>query len=249
MKCRGKALCGVVGTGLRPSVAGGSLRGWRIRPGTSAGSLGPKWAGKTLAVFPSDPPICRGSLPIPVDPLTVGGPLPSMGIPPLPQPPFRGTSPVCPASTFPPPSLPYPQDPCGQRGPQRAEDQVQYLRRLPRAQVGRGNSDHIPFLASILPRIPPPSVDPLMVGGPLQAWEPLPSPSQPSGAPALSCLHFSSALPSPTSYPVTGGVLPSPLVSVAPHQCLVCALVVRRHKLHVLLLCHLDSAPRKGQNI
>ena len=39
------------------------------------------------------------------------------------------------------------------------------------------------------------------------------------------------------------GFLPSPQVSVVPQWCLVSALVVRRHEFHVLLVCHLDSAP------
>ena len=54
--------------------------------------------------------------------------------------------------------------------------------------------------------------DPLAMSGPLQAWEPLPSPSHPSGVLFPSHLHFSFLSPSfPTmSYPVTWGFLPSP---------------------------------------
>ena len=42
-------------------------------------------------------------------------------------------------------------------------------------------------------------------GGSLQAWEPLPPLSHPSGVPVLSSLHFSSPLSPPTSYRFTWG--------------------------------------------
>ena len=47
----------------------------RTRPGTPAGSLGPKWVCKTLAPFPSNPLNSRGSFPVPVHPLVVSGTL------------------------------------------------------------------------------------------------------------------------------------------------------------------------------
>ena len=57
----GVTLGGCVCAGPRLSAAGGSLRGWRIRPGTSMGSPGPKWAGGTLAVLPSNSLLSQGS--------------------------------------------------------------------------------------------------------------------------------------------------------------------------------------------
>ena len=83
---------------LRTRVAGGGLGGQRIRPGISAGSWGPKWAGETwphsllisaLPMVPQFPPSGVGSLP-------------------LPQPPLRGTSPVPPPLLLPPHPTSYP---------------------------------------------------------------------------------------------------------------------------------------------
>ena len=44
-----KALGGSTGAAFRPSAARGGLGGWRIWPGTSVGSQGPKCVGETLA--------------------------------------------------------------------------------------------------------------------------------------------------------------------------------------------------------
>ena len=52
-ECRGGALGGGVGAGLGLCVAGGRLRGQRIRPWSPRGSPVPKWTGKALAPFPS----------------------------------------------------------------------------------------------------------------------------------------------------------------------------------------------------
>ena len=65
---------------------------------------------------------------------------------------------------------------------------------------------------SSLPPIPrgplPFAVDPFVVSVPLQAWESLPSPRCPSGAPVLSCLHFSSPLTAPQVLSGRSGVPP-----------------------------------------
>ena len=54
-ECRGRALGGGVGAGLRLYMAGGRLRGQRIRPRSPTCSPVPKWTGKALAAFPSVP--------------------------------------------------------------------------------------------------------------------------------------------------------------------------------------------------
>ena len=86
-------------------------------------------------------------------------------------------------------------------------------------------------------------VDPLAVSGPLQASAPLPCPSRPSGALLPSHLHLSYPVALPHVLSSHSGVPPVPLGVKVPHQCLVGALVVRRHGLCILLLRHLDSAP------
>ena len=80
---------------LRTRVAGGGLGGLRIRPGISAGSWGPKWAGETWprSLLILCPP--NGS---PISPFR-------RGIPSLPPAAPQGHQP-CPTSTSPPPSLP-----------------------------------------------------------------------------------------------------------------------------------------------
>ena len=78
---------------LRIHAAGGGLSGQRIRPGISAGSSRPKWAGKMLAILPSDPLPSQRSPPFPSQ----------CGIPsPTPAAPQGHHS--CPASTSPPPT-------------------------------------------------------------------------------------------------------------------------------------------------
>ena len=72
-ECRGRALGGGVGMELGLCMAGGRLRGQRIRPGSPTGSLVPKWTGKALAPFPSIlcaplPLSSPGSPPLPLDP-------------------------------------------------------------------------------------------------------------------------------------------------------------------------------------
>ena len=62
--------------GLKPGnyvACGGPRVGFR--PRTPAGLPGPKWAGVTLASFPSNPPVPQRSLSMPADPLAVSGPL------------------------------------------------------------------------------------------------------------------------------------------------------------------------------
>ena len=80
---------------LRTRTAGRGLGGQRIRPGVSAGSRGPKWAGETwphslLILCPPDGP--------PISPFR-------RGIPSLPPATPQGHQ-SCPASTSPSPSLP-----------------------------------------------------------------------------------------------------------------------------------------------
>ena len=80
---------------LRTRVAGGGLGGQRIRPGISAGSRGPKWAGET---WPHSrlilcPPNCSPIYPF------------GCGIPSSPPAASQGCQ-SHPASTSPPPSLP-----------------------------------------------------------------------------------------------------------------------------------------------
>ena len=77
-ECRGGALGGDVLAGLGLCVAGGRLRGQRIRPGSPTGFLVPKWAGKALAMFSSIPPhpsrtVSPRVSPVAAGPLTVGG--------------------------------------------------------------------------------------------------------------------------------------------------------------------------------
>ena len=107
--------------------------------------------------------------------------------------------------------------------------------------MGRGNLAMFPF--DPLPSQWSPNF-------PLWVWDPFPSPSCPSaGAPLPSHLHFSSPPHSPPHAPCPTwflGVPPIPWVSMAPHWCLIDALVVRRRKFHVLLVCHLDSAPPRA---
>ena len=51
-------MCRLSGPAWPMEVLGGFLGG--LRPRTLAGLLGPKWAGETLATFPSNPPIPQG---------------------------------------------------------------------------------------------------------------------------------------------------------------------------------------------
>ena len=127
-----------------------------------------------------------------------------VGTPPLPQqPPVVPVPEVRPLLLLPLPSLPLPQDPHGWRGPRWAEGQARDLSRFLGAHVGRGNLAMLPF-------------DPLpsrwFPNFPVQAWDPFPSPSRPSGAPAPSRLHFSSPLTPPMPHVLPGrwGFLPSP---------------------------------------
>ena len=76
-ECRGRALGGGVGAGLGFCMAGGRLRGQRIRPRSPIGSVVPKWAGKALAPFPSVPSRPPSTVsprvsPVTAGPLTVG---------------------------------------------------------------------------------------------------------------------------------------------------------------------------------
>ena len=127
-----------------------------------------------------------------------------VGTPPFPQPPLSSAIPeVRPLLLLPLPPRPLPQDPCGWRGPRWADDQARDLSGFPGAQVGRRNLATLPF-------------DPLpsqwFPNFPLRAWDPFPSPSQPSGAPVPSHLHFSSPFtpPMPHILPSGWGFLPSP---------------------------------------
>ena len=89
----------------RTHVAGGGLRGQRIRPGTSEGSLEPKWAGEMLAEILQSP---EGLSASPVAPLTMSGPLQECE--PLPSPSRPSGAPV-PSRLHSSSPLPPPQHP------------------------------------------------------------------------------------------------------------------------------------------
>ena len=91
-------------------MAEGGLGGQMVRPGLSAGSLGPKWVGEMLALLPSDPlpsqqcPLfpLRAWEPFPAasqgcwscsPPLLPTNPNQSLGVPPIPLS-VRGPPPV-----------------------------------------------------------------------------------------------------------------------------------------------------------
>ena len=144
--------------------------------------------------------------PIPTGPRTMGGwVLLGVGTPTLPQLPLRDASPVVPAFTFAPPSLPpIPSGSAWLERPWWAEDQARDLSRLLGAQEGRGKLATLPFDSL------PSQWSPNFL---LQAWDPFPSPSRPSGVPVRSRLHLSSPLtPPPTPHILPGcwGLLPSP---------------------------------------
>ena len=125
--------------------------------------------------------------------------------------------------------------------PQSVKDQARDLSRLPGIWVGSRNASHVPLQSSELLRVSP-------CWFPHSEWaspgmESLPFPSCPSGAWVPSHLHFSFPLAPPHVLPGLSGVPSVPLGVEVTHHRLVVALVVRRCKLHVLLLRHLDSAP------
>ena len=135
----------------------------------------------------------------------------SVGTPPLPQLPIRGTDPVYALLFLPPPFLPRPQGPRSRKGPRRAEDRALDLSRLPGPKWAGETLAVFPSDPPIPRGSLPIRTDPLAVGVSLQAWEPLPSPSHPSGAPVLSSLHFSFPLPPPHVLPSRLWVPPVPL--------------------------------------
>ena len=110
-------------------------------------------------------------------------------------------------------------------------------RTWPRSPAGFPGPD---WAGEMLGMLPP---DPPSPRGSLQAWEPLPAPSHPSGVPVLSGLHFSSPLTSPYVLPGCSGVPPISLGIEVPHQHPAGALVLGRHKLCVFPCRHLDSTP------
>ena len=98
--------------------------------------------------------------------------------------------PLPPASPLlPPPSAYTPRTNVARRGPRRVEDPAWEPHRLPGPN----------WAGKFLGR-----------SGFLQAWEPLPTPSHPSGTLVLSSLHCSSPLTLPTSYLVAQGFFLSP---------------------------------------
>ena len=127
----------------------------------------------------------------------------------------------------------------------RAEFQAQNPSSFTGTQAGRGDAGHIP-LQSLNPQKPLPfPADPLTMSGALCKCEPHFFPSCPSGTLVPSHLNFFCPfLTPPISYLVMQGFLPSPQVSKVPHWCLISALIVRRCKLHILLLHHLDPIPK-----
>ena len=68
------------------------------------GSLGPEWVGKMQTAFLSDPLNLRGSIPVPIDPLAVSGPLQVWAAFPSPSRPSEVPVPSCLhfSSLFPP---------------------------------------------------------------------------------------------------------------------------------------------------
>ena len=201
-KCRGRALGGGVGAGLRLCVAGGRLRGQRIRSGSPTGFLVPQFTGKALALFCSFLPLSH-HLPQGLPPhhwtpncgwVPVG-----VGTPSLPQPPLRGAGPRGPAFTFAPPSLPLtPSGPTPLEGASVGRGSGLGSQQVPGSPSGQGNLATLPFDA--LPSQWFPSF-------PLWVWDPFVSPSRPSGAQShpASTSPPPSLPPHPTSYPVTGG--------------------------------------------
>ena len=164
----------------------------------------PKWTGKALAAFPSipsclSPTISPRASPVATGPLTMGGGshLVSEHLP-IPQPPLRGAGTGGPAFTFAPPSPPpTPSRPVHLEGALVGRGSgLGSQQRFLGAQVGRGN-------LAMLPVDPLPSQ--LFPSFPLQAWDPFPSPSCPSGAPVPSCLHFSSPFTPLTPHILPGG--------------------------------------------
>ena len=132
--------------------------------------------------------------------------------------------PAC-LSCSPPASLLCPQD---QRVPEGASEGVGAA---PRA----GQTSWADWAGETLGSLPPRS-EPLRV--PPGMGTP-PRLSHPSGAPALSSLHFSSSLSSPISYWFAWGVPPISLGIKVPHQHPAGTQVVGRRELHVFPLCHL----------
>ena len=150
----------------------------------------PKWTGQVLAAFPSVPPCppARG-LPHPHWTPNHGWVPLGVGTPPLPQPPLRGAGPVGLYFIFAPPSLPpTPSGLARLEGVSVGKGSSPGLSRLLGVQVGRGK-------LTTLPSDPLPSQ--WSLNFPLRVWNPLPSPSRPSGAPVPCHLHFSSPLTPP----------------------------------------------------
>ena len=117
---------------------------------------------------------------------------------PLPLFPSRGAPPSC-LSSSPPASLLCPQNQHGPEGPSES------IGPGPRA----GQTSPADREGKILGMLPPD----LSPRGSLQAWEPLPPLSHPSGVLLLSSLHFSSPLSPATSYQFPWGFLLSPWAS------------------------------------
>ena len=133
---------GVRGWGLGPARPEGTLKGG----GSGSGpQQAPRCPSGLVKRWPSSLLILQspeGLSPSPLIPsLWVG---PSRAWEPLPSPSCPSGAPVLSGLYFAsPPQLP--QDPRGQRGPWRAEDQARDLSRLPKAQEGRGNAGRVPF--------------------------------------------------------------------------------------------------------
>ena len=134
------------GAGLGLCMAGGRLRGQRMRPGSPAGVLVPKWTGKALARFPSVPlrPYPTVS-PIVAGPLTVGGshccrnPSPPVATP-------QGCHPRSLAFTFAPPSLPPTlSGPVRLEGPSVGRGSGLGSQQAPGGPSGQGKPGHAPF--------------------------------------------------------------------------------------------------------
>ena len=161
-----------------------------------------------------------------------------VGTPPLPQLPLCGASPRGLAFTFAPPSLPpTPSGPVQLEGALVGRGSDQGSQQAPGGPKWAGET----WPRSLLILCPP-------IGSPVSPFEHgIPSPPQPplrGASPVPPPLFLPPHSPTtPHILPGHWGFLPSPQVSVVPHQCLVGALVARKREFRVLLVCHLDSAP------
>ena len=232
--------------------------GWRTRPGSPAGFLGPKWAGEMLGTFSPDPLV--SVVPLPVR--------------------LSSSSPLLPSSYAPRTNVARgapggrrtrPRSPAGSLGPEWAGETLGAFSPDPPVPEGPSLSAS-PLLR---PPVTPTPLGPVRLEGILEGRGPGPGAQQVPGARVGSgnarhiLLSFSSPggvppgvgtptfpipplrdansirpplLPPHSPHhipPSCSGVPPVPLSVKVPQKHLVGALVVGRCELHVLSLCHL----------